>query len=61
MVHDAEAELGLGVARLGRPLEPFEGLGVVDRDAIALEVHGAEAELGLGVAGLGGLLKQLQA
>ncbi len=40
-IHKAEVVLGIGVALLGRLLEPLHRLGVVLRDALAFVVHEA--------------------
>ena len=57
--HEAEVELGRGIAVVGGLPIPLPRLGVVLRDAFALAVHGAEDGLGAGVALVGGLSKPL--
>ncbi len=54
-VHDAEVDLGVGIALLGRLAVPFHCLAIVLRHALAFVVRETEGELGSGKALLGGL------
>ncbi len=58
--HEAEVELGRGIALVGGLSKPLHHLGVVLREAVAMAVHEAEVVLGAGIALLGERAEFLQ-